>query len=70
MQKLVGTPALQSYLEDALRPKQLEEYYAAFEGGVWGAAAVQAAAFGSAPGYIYIYIFVFYYIFYCLLCML
>lgn len=31
-QKIVGTPALESYLK-LLRPKQLEEYIAAFDGG-------------------------------------
>lgn len=43
LQKIVGTPALESYLK-ALRPKQLEEYLAAFDGGGGGAGMVSMAA--------------------------
>ena len=43
IQKHVGTPALESYLQ-ALRPKQLEEYMAAFDGVAPAAAAAAAAA--------------------------
>ena len=40
IQKQVGTPALQPYLEDFLRPKQREEYLNAFDGGAGAIPAV------------------------------